>query len=289
MTMSLGPNLGLLVDGAIGEQHFANLMAQFRGIDGLVQCHVKDKDLATPPASPANGDMYIVAASPTGAWVGQAGKLARYYVIPANGSNGASGTSGWQFFTPQKGWVVRVEDEADANGACKRYGYTGSAWVEEAGGGGGGGGGMTNPMTTAGDIITGGAAGAAQRLAAGVNGQRLTMVSGAPAWAYDLGATITESTTARNAALTDVGNYLRHTNASASTLTIPPQSSVAWPADAEIHVRRAAAGNLTLTPGSGVTLNAPSGGTLVLTNNMTVTLKRVASNVWDVIGQTVAA
>lgn len=153
----------------------------------------------------------------------------------------------------------------------------------------GGGSGMTNPMTTAGDIITGGAAGAAQRLAAGVNGQRLTMVSGAPAWVYDLGATITESTTARNAALTDVGNYLRHTNASASTLTIPPQSSVAWPADAEIHVRRAAAGNLTLTPGSGVTLNAPSGGTLVLTNNMTVTLKRVASNVWDVIGQTVAA
>ena len=153
----------------------------------------------------------------------------------------------------------------------------------------GGGSGMTNPMTTAGDIITGGAAGAAQRLAAGVNGQRLTMVSGAPAWAYDLGATITESTTARNAALTDVGNYLRHTNASASTLTIPPQSSVAWPGDAEIHVRRAAAGNLTLTPGSGVTLNAPSGGTLVMTNAMTVTLKRVAADVWDVIGQTVAA
>lgn len=151
----------------------------------------------------------------------------------------------------------------------------------------GGGSGMTNPMTTAGDIITGGAAGAAQRLAAGVNGQRLTMVSGAPAWVYDLGATITESTTARNAALTDVGNYLRHVNASASTLTIPPQSSVAWPDDAEIHVRRAAAGDLTLIPGSGVSLNAPSGGTLVLTNNMTVTLKRAASNVWDVIGQTV--
>ena len=153
----------------------------------------------------------------------------------------------------------------------------------------GGGSGMTNPMTTAGDIITGGAAGAAQRLAAGVNGQRLTMVGGAPAWAYDLGATITESTTARNATLTDVGNYLRHVNASASTLTIPPQSSVAWPDDAEIHGRRAAAGNLTLTPGSGVTLNAPSGGTLVMTNAMTVTLKRVAADVWDVIGQTVAA
>lgn len=89
--------------------------------------------------------------------------------------------------------------------------------------------------------------------------------------------------------LSDAGQYLRFTNASASTYTVAPQSAVAWPADAEITIRRAANGNLTLTPGSGVTLNPPSGGTLVLTNNMTVTLKRVATNVWDVIGQTVAA
>ncbi|MDG9855600.1 DUF2793 domain-containing protein [Pseudomonas nitroreducens] len=101
-------------------------------------------------------------------------------------------------------------------------------------------------------------------------------------------AVVTESTTARTAGLTDNGTYLRFTNASASTFTIPPQSSVAWGATTEIHVRRAAAGNLTLEPGSGVTLNIPSGGTLVMTNNMTVTLKRVASDVWDVIGQTVA-
>lgn len=101
-------------------------------------------------------------------------------------------------------------------------------------------------------------------------------------------ALITESTTARVLALTDAGAYIRHTNASASTVTIPPQSSMAWLADTEIHIRRAAGGNLTLTPGSGVTLNAPSGGTLVMTNAMSVTLKRVASDVWDVIGQTVA-
>jgi hypothetical protein len=100
---------------------------------------------------------------------------------------------------------------------------------------------------------------------------------------------ITESTTARNLALTDGGAYIRHTNASASTVTVPPQSSVTWLASTEIHIRRAAAGNLTLTPGAGVTLNAPSGGTLLMTNAMSVTLKRVASDEWDVIGQTVAA
>lgn len=100
---------------------------------------------------------------------------------------------------------------------------------------------------------------------------------------------ITESTTARTLALTDAGVYLRHTNASASTLTVPPQSSVSWAEGTEVHVRRASSGTLTLTPGSGVTLNAPSGGTLVMGNNMSVTLKRVAADVWDVIGQTVAA
>ena len=30
----------------------------------------KDRDLATPPGSPAAGDGYLVAAAPTGAWTG---------------------------------------------------------------------------------------------------------------------------------------------------------------------------------------------------------------------------
>jgi hypothetical protein len=45
--------------------------------------------------------------------------------------------------------------------------------------------GLTNPMTTAGDIIKGGTAGAAERLAIGSAGQVLKVVSGAPAWGTD--------------------------------------------------------------------------------------------------------
>ncbi len=105
----------------------------------------------------------------------------------------------------------------------------------------------------------------------------------------DFAPVVGETGTARTAGLADAGSYLRFTHTSASTYTIAPQASVAWAADTEIHIRRAAAGNLTLTAGAGVTLNAPSGGTLVMTNAMSVTLKRVAENVWDVIGQTVAA
>jgi hypothetical protein len=50
--------------------------------------------------------------------------------------------------------------------------------------------GMTNPMTTAGDIITGGASGAPQRLAVGANGKVLTVVSGAPAWSDPAAASL---------------------------------------------------------------------------------------------------
>jgi hypothetical protein len=60
---------------------------------------VKDRDLATPPGSPANGDRYIVAASGTGAWVGQDAKVAVW-----NGS-------AWVFYTPKVGWLAYIEDE----------------------------------------------------------------------------------------------------------------------------------------------------------------------------------
>ena len=60
---------------------------------------IKDRDLATPPGSPTAGDTYIVAAAPTEAWAGQAGKVAVW-----------SGSS-WAFGTPRVGWVAYIEDE----------------------------------------------------------------------------------------------------------------------------------------------------------------------------------
>lgn len=78
--------------------------------DDLLMCGVIDSTLATPPGSPAQGDRYIVAASPTGAWAGQAGKIAVYY-----------GTT-WAFYTPKNGWTVRCAVKG-------RLDYSGTAWV----------------------------------------------------------------------------------------------------------------------------------------------------------------
>jgi hypothetical protein len=101
--------------------------------------------------------------------------------------------------------------------------------------------------------------------------------------------TIVDTAAARVLAITDAGAYVRRSNAAANTVTVPPQAGVEWLANTEVSLRNAGTGALTLTPGAGVTLNAPSGGTLVMGAAMTATLKRVAADVWDVIGQTVAA
>lgn len=60
---------------------------------------VKDKDLATPPGSPAVGDAYIVASSPTGAWTGHAKHIASYTA------------RGWRFIVPARYDAAFVIDE----------------------------------------------------------------------------------------------------------------------------------------------------------------------------------
>lgn len=95
-------------------------------------------------------------------------------------------------------------------------------------------------------------------------------------------------TASRSLGLADLGAYLRSTAAAAITLTVEPQAAVAWPADAEIELRVAGAGSVTLVAASGVALNPPHGGTLTLSTRMGVLLKCVGADVWDIVGQTEA-
>lgn len=80
-------------------------------IDALVQLSVLDRDLTAPPASPANGDRYIVGPSPSGAWTGHAGAIAWFDVDV------------WRFLTPIAGWIAWIADEA------LPVVWTGSAWA----------------------------------------------------------------------------------------------------------------------------------------------------------------
>lgn len=102
-------------------------------------------------------------------------------------------------------------------------------------------------------------------------------------------AVVSDGEANRDISAADAGRYLRMTRTTAKTATFRPNSAHVLPTDAEFHLRCTGAGDLTLTPGSGVTLNAPAGGTLVLGTGMTVTVKKVGTDEYDVIGQTVPA
>ena len=94
----------------------------------------------------------------------------------------------------------------------------------------------------------------------------------------------TQSGTSYTTVLSDNGSYIRCTSSSAVTLTVPPNSSVAYPIGAEIVVMQAGSGKVTPTAGAGVTLNLPSGVTGSALQYAAFTCKKVATNTWDVLG-----
>lgn len=82
----------------------------------------------------------------------------------------------------------------------------------------------------------------------------------------------------------DVGRYNRFTHSSAKEVTVQADATEPMPDDAEIHIRNAATGDLTLVEDAGVTINPSTAGTLVIPPGGTATLKRVAEDEWDLFG-----
>lgn len=92
--------LPLLAGGQAGKHvtHNEALLA----LDALVHLACRGKDLVAPPANPAEGDRYLVAApNPTGAWAGFTGRIAVF------------GDGVWTGLVPRPGWLAYVAD-ADA-------------------------------------------------------------------------------------------------------------------------------------------------------------------------------
>lgn len=94
-------------------------------LDALTQLAVADRDLASPPAEPAQGDRYIVAADATDAWTGWDDSVAIFL-------DGA-----WARLQPGPGWLAWVADESVL------VAWNGSAWTVASGGG-------TGPFATVG-------------------------------------------------------------------------------------------------------------------------------------------
>jgi hypothetical protein len=119
--MSITPNLGLpYLEAGQAQKHVTHNEA-LRALDTLVQLAVLDRDLAAPPASPAEGQRWIVKAGATDAWAGRDNRIAAW-------QDGA-----WQFRAPAVGWVAYVVDEEIL------VAWDGASWSEVSGGAGGGG------------------------------------------------------------------------------------------------------------------------------------------------------
>ncbi len=89
--------------------------------------------------------------------------------------------------------------------------------------------------------------------------------------------------TAYTLVLADQYKYVRLTNADAITLTVPPNSSVAFPVGVAIPIIQGGAGQVTVAEGSGVTVNKSE--TLNLRGQYSAaTLLKIDTDEWDLIG-----
>ena len=79
--------------------------------------------------------------------------------------------------------------------------------------------------------------------------------------------------------------WLRCTNSSGCTITIPDNATVAFAMDTEITIRSVTDGVVTVSAAAGVTLNVPTGFTnVLLANGATALVKKVGTNTWDLAG-----
>ena len=111
MPALIHPNLPLNYAWPLGESGWNTGMDDnLRMLGTLHSLAVISRVLTTPPASPANGDRYIVPAGATGDWAGQTDKIA------------ARIAGAWVFYAPVQGLLAWITIES------KLSVWTGSAW-----------------------------------------------------------------------------------------------------------------------------------------------------------------
>ncbi len=115
MSSEFTPNLRLPYLAAAQSQKHVTHNEAIRALDAVVQLSVLTQALASPPATPLNGQRWIVAAAATGAWSGQSDAIAAF-------QDGA-----WTFLAPVEGWLAWVADVG------KLVAWTDAGWADAGG------------------------------------------------------------------------------------------------------------------------------------------------------------
>lgn len=117
------------------------------------------------------------------------------------------------------------------------------------------------------------------------SGMRLSLNSGQLTLESGGAASVEISGSAATLGLSNMNRFNRCNNATAQTITIPPQSSVAWPDDIQLEGAQWGAGAVTFVAGPGVTLRKRSNRTATTDGqNAPWGLKRTGLNEWLLFG-----
>lgn len=92
--------------------------------------------------------------------------------------------------------------------------------------------------------------------------------------------TFNRQTASYTLVLADADKAVEVNNASANTLTVPPNSTVAFPTGTQIILTQYGAGQTTITPGAGVTIRSLNGALKTSGQYAIVTLIKVGTNEW---------
>jgi hypothetical protein len=88
--------------------------------------------------------------------------------------------------------------------------------------------------------------------------------------------------------LTDAGKMVTCSNASAITLTVPPNADVAFPTNTRIDLLQYGAGQVTVAAGSGVTIYSKGSALKLSAQYAGATLWKKATNTWVLVGDITA-
>lgn len=84
--------------------------------------------------------------------------------------------------------------------------------------------------------------------------------------------------------LSDDSKRVSMNNASANTLTVPPNSSVAFPVGTQIIIKQKGAGQTTIAAGVGVTINSADGALKLRIQYSSAVLTKSATDTWELEG-----
>jgi hypothetical protein len=84
--------------------------------------------------------------------------------------------------------------------------------------------------------------------------------------------------------LGDDGKLITADNASAITLTIPPNGTVAYGIGTQINIMQLGAGQVTITPGAAVTIRSAGSKLKTSAQYAVATCVKIASDTWVAVG-----